>query len=323
VDEDFEGKRPLTTALKDDAQSIISHNDSPDIGFTKSLNPYRGCEHGCSYCYARPYHEYLGFNAGLDFETRIMVKHDAPRLLEEALAKPSWKPTTLACSGVTDCYQPLEKSLKITRGCLEVLSEFRNPVGIITKNALVTRDIDLLQSLANHRAAVVVISITTLDTQLSSVMEPRASSPGARLRTVRQLSEAGIPVGVSIAPIIPGLNDHEIPSILSAAKEHGAQFASGTILRLPYAVKDIFSSWLDQYQPNRKDLILSRVRELRRGKLNHSEFGERMKGNGPLADQIQQLLQISKQRLGLNSHRPALSTNSFRRCHPGQLELFP
>lgn len=319
VDEDFQSKRPLTKALRDDAQSIITRNNSPNIGFTKSLNPYRGCEHGCSYCYARPYHEYLGFNAGLDFETRIMVKPEAPNLLEVALAKPSWKPTT---SGVTDSYQPLEKASQITRECLKVLANFRNPVGIITKNALVCRDIDILEEMAGHQASVVILSITTLDAKLSSIMEPRASSPAARLETVKKLKEAGIPVGVSVAPIIPGLNDHEIPSILEAAKDHGADFASGTVLRLPYGVKDIFISWLNQHQPARKDLIINRIREMRDGKLNSVHFGERMRGSGPLASEIQQLLAVSKRRTGLNNKRPPLSTDSFIRRLPNQLELF-
>ena len=322
VDEDFQDKRPLTEALRDDTQSIITHNNSPDIGFTKSLNPYRGCEHGCSYCYARPYHEYLGFNAGLDFETKIMVKPEAPNLLEAALAKPSWKPTTLACSGVTDCYQPLEKDSEITRECLKVLAHFRNPVGIITKNALVSRDIDILAELAGHQAAVVILSMTTLDTKLSSLMEPRASGPAARLNTIKKLKEAGIPVGISVAPIIPGLNDHEIPAIFEASKDHGADFASGTVLRLPYGVKDIFVSWLDQNQRARKELIINRIRELRGGNLNNSDFGERMRGSGPLAAEIQQLLNISKRRAGLNNKQPPLSTEAFIRRQPYQPELF-
>lgn len=320
--EDFEPIKPRTTWIPDDSKSIITQNNSPDIGFSHSLNPYRGCEHGCAYCYARPYHEYLGYNAGLDFESKIVVKKRAPELLEEALSKPGWTPVSLACSGVTDCYQPLEKTLEITRGCLEVLTHFRNPVGIITKNALVTRDIDHLRALANHDAALVVISITTLDSTLSSVLEPRASTPNARLNAMRTLSESGIPTGVSLAPIIPGLNDHEIPAIFEAAAAHGASFASGTVLRLPHCVKDVFSDWLDQFQPGRKELILNRVRELRDGKLNESDFSTRMTGKGPLANDLQQLLTISKQRAGLESGRRKLSTSAFRKRIPGQRELF-
>ncbi len=322
VDPDFEPKRPKTESLRDDSQSIISTNQSPDIGFTHSLNPYRGCEHGCAYCYARPYHEYLGFNAGLDFETRIMVKERAPELLEEHLSRKSWNPTPLACSGVTDCYQPLEGKLEITRRCLEVLASFRNPIGIVTKNALVARDVDLLGELAAHDAATVVLSITTLDSELSGILEPRASRPAARLRTLRELSEAGIPAGVSVAPIIPGLNEHEIPSILQAAADHGATFAFGTVLRLPYGVKDVFSSWLDRFLPEKKERILGRVRELRGGQLNRSEFGTRLSGTGPLADQIQQILAVSKRRAGLEGTRNSLSTAAFRRRLPGQMELF-
>lgn len=322
IDPDFTPERPRTESLEDHSQSIITSNNSPDIGFSHSLNPYRGCEHGCSYCYARPYHEYLGMNAGIDFETRIMVKSQAPRLLEETLAKALWKPVSLACSGVTDCYQPIEKKLEITRSCLEVLADFRNPVGIITKNALVTRDIDLLSKLAAYDASLVVVSVTSLDADLAGKLEPRASRPRARLDAIRQLAEAGIPVGVSVAPIIPGLNDHEIPAILDASAEHGATFASGTVLRLPYSVSDIFSSWLDEYFPERKDLVLGRVRELRGGKLNDSNFATRMTGSGPLAAQIQQMIQISKRRVGLDSPRKSLNTDAFIRRSPGQLELF-
>ena len=327
VDPDFAPLRTKTSYLQDESRSIISSNTSPDIGFTHSLNPYRGCEHGCAYCYARPYHEYLGYNAGLDFETRIMVKDKAPELLEAELGRKNWCPTALACSGVTDCYQPLEKKLEITRRCLAVLADFRNPVGIITKNALVTRDIDLLSELAGHRAAQVVISLTTLDPALSSTLEPRASRPAARLEAMRQLSQAGIPVGVSIAPVIPGLNDHEIPALMQAAADHGATFASGTVLRLPYAVKDIFSAWLDQFAPGRKELILNRVREMRGGRLNDSSYEHRMTGTGPVAEQIGQLLKISKRRAGFASTQRGygqerLCTKAFRRRLPGQLELF-
>lgn len=322
VDPDFAPAKLPTTTLEDHSQSIITSNRSPDIGFSHSLNPYRGCEHGCSYCYARPYHEYLGMNAGIDFETRIMVKSNAPALLESALSRPSWKPASLACSGVTDCYQPIEKKLEITRACLRILADFRSPVGIITKNALVTRDLDLLAELASHRASLVVISLTTLDSGLAAKLEPRASGPAARLRAIRDLREAGIPVGVSLAPIIPGLNDHEIPAILEAAADHGAGFASGTVLRLPHAVSDVFSGWLDEYFPDRKELILGRIRELRGGQLNDSRFGSRMTGTGPLAAQIQQLITISKRRYGLDSPRKSLHTDAFRRRTPGQLELF-
>lgn len=322
TDPDFEPRRVRTEFLRDDSQSILSSNNSPDIGFTYSLNPYRGCEHGCAYCYARPYHEYLGYSSGIDFESRILVKDRAPELLEEELAKKSWRPTPLACSGVTDCYQPIERKLEITRRCLAVLVDFRQPVGIITKNALVTRDLDLLAELATHHAAKVFLSLTTLDAELASVLEPRASRPAARLAAMRTLSEAGIPVGTSIAPIIPGLNDHEIPALIAAAAEHGASSASGTLLRLPYAVKDVFATWLDHFEPGRKELILGRIREVRNGKLNDTKYGSRMTGSGPLAEQIAQLLDISKRRSGLDRARVPLSTAAFRRRIPRQMELF-
>jgi len=322
VDPDFEPRRPATEYLRDDSQTLISRNDSPDIGFTHSLNPYRGCEHGCAYCYARPYHEYLGFNAGLDFETRIMVKERAPELLERELARQSWRPRPLACSGVTDCYQPLERELEITRGCLEVLAACRNPVGIVTKNALVTRDVDYLGELAEHDASLVVLSVTTLDARLAGALEPRASRPAARLDAIETLARAGISVGVSVAPIIPGLNDHEIPAILEAAAARGASFASGTVVRLPHAVKDVFAAWLDTHAPARKDLILGRIRELRDGGLNDARFGSRLSGEGPLAEQIAQLLAVARRRTGLDTPRESLSTASFRRRLPGQMELF-
>ena len=322
TDPDFEGISPKTEFLRDDTQSIISTNKSPDLGFEASLNPYRGCEHGCSYCYARPYHEYLGFDAGLDFETKIMVKPNAPDLLEWEMASSRWKPKHLACSGVTDCYQPVERSLKITRGCLEVLARFRNPVGVVTKNALVTRDIDLLAELARFDASAVALSITTLDPGLASKLEPRASRPQARLRALRALADAGIPAGVSMAPIIPGLNDHEIPALLQAAADHGAKFATYAVLRLPHGVKDIFERWLERHFPGSRDRVLDRVREMRGGSLNDSEFGKRLTGTGPIADGIRNLFRVSLARTHLDEARLTLSTDAFRRSTPGQLELF-
>lgn len=322
ADPEFEPRVVRTQYLRDETRSIITSNDSPDIGFSHSLNPYRGCEHGCAYCYARPYHEYLGYNAGIDFETRLLVKERAADLLEEELAKKSWQPTVLACSGVTDCYQPIERKLAITRSCLEVLADFRNPVGLITKNALVTRDIDLLQRLAEHDAVSVTLSLTTLDPKLASTLEPRASRPAARLAAIRQLSEAGIPVGISVAPIIPGLNDHELPALMEAAAEHGASYASGTMLRLPYVVKDLFATWLKRFEPGKREMILGRVAELRGGKMNDSNFGTRFTGTGPMAEQIARLVEVSMRRAGLDRSRVKLSTAAFRRKMPGQMELF-
>lgn len=322
IDEEFENPNPRTVYLRDDAQSIISYNDSPDIGFDASLNVYRGCEHGCSYCYARPYHEYLGFSAGVDFETKIMVKMDAPAILRRELAAPKWKPQVLAMSGVTDCYQPVERKFRLTRQCLEVLAEFRNPVGIVTKNHLVTRDIDLLRELAAVDAATVFISVTSLDSGLARRLEPRASLPSHRLDAVRQLAEAGIPVGVLVAPVIPGINEHEIPAILHAAKKAGACRAGFTILRLPYGVKDVFAAWLEEHLPEAKDKILARIRDLRGGKLNNSDFGSRMRGEGVYAEQIERIFEVSRAREGLNQRMPPLSAAAFRRPSGAQLELF-
>src|SRR5258707_6770001 len=278
---------PTTHFLRDHTATIIARNDSPDIGFEASVNPYRGCEHGCIYCYARPTHEFLGFSAGLDFETRIMVKERAPELLREELASPKWKPQVIALSGVTDCYQPVERRMKLTRGCLEVLAEFRNPAAIITKNSLVTRDVDLLSELARHQAAAVFISLTTLDSELRKTMEPRTSPPTARLRTIEALSQAGIPVGVLLAPIIPGLTDHEIPSLVEAAAKAGARSAGYVILRLPHAVAPLFEQWLASHFPDRKEKVLNRVRAMRHGKLYESAFCEPSSAEGIFADQIQ------------------------------------
>jgi DNA repair photolyase len=322
IDEEFEEPNPRTQYLRDSSQSLITTNDSPDIGFRTSINPYRGCEHGCSYCYARPYHEYLGFSAGVDFETRIMVKMDAPKLLRRELSAKKWTPQPVAMSGVTDCYQPVEKKLEITRGCLQVLAEFRNPVGIVTKNHLVTRDIDVLGELASFQAASVHLSITTLDSSLARRLEPRAASPAHRLDAVRQLSAAGIPVGVLVAPIIPGLNDHEIPAILKAAREAGAQRAGYTMVRLPHGVKDVFSAWLEEHLPDAKERVLGRIRDMRGGKLNDSTFGSRMRGEGAFAEQIQQLFAVSRHREGYPDRTSGLSAAAF--CNPAgeQLEMF-
>jgi DNA repair photolyase len=311
-----------TEFLRDLSATVISRNDSPDIPFQVSLNPYRGCEHGCVYCYARPTHEFLGFSAGLDFESRILVKEQAPELLRAELSAPSWNPTWMALSGVTDPYQPVERRRHITRRCLEVLVEFRQPVGVVTKNALVTRDIDLLQRLAHHRAAGVALSLTTLDPALRRVLEPRTSPPEARLATLTQLAQAGIPVGVMLAPIIPALNDHEIPALLQAARDAGATWASYQILRLPHGVKDLFSDWLDRHYPDRKEKVLHQQQNLRGGRLNDPRFGARMAGTGLHADHLARLFDVTRRRAGLNAEGPELSGAAFRR--PGGTQLtFP
>lgn len=274
-------------------------------------------------CYARPYHEYLGYSAGLDFETKIVVKEKAPELLRGELAAPRWKPETISMSGVTDCYQPVERKLGITRGCLAVLAEFRNPVVIITKNHLVTRDIDLLRELAAHRAAAVVLSVTTLDASLQRVLEPRTSVPARRLAAIEALAAAGIPVGVNVAPVIPALTDHEIPSILAAAAKAGATFAGHSVVRLPHAVKELFEAWLQRHFPDRKEKVLNRIREVRGGKLNDPRFGTRMTGEGIYAQQIHDFFRIAARRGGLDGPGPELSTAAFRRPPGPQLELFP
>ncbi len=314
-------RNPRTRFLREEARTIISRNDSPDISFGASLNPYRGCEHGCSYCYARPYHEYLGFSSGLDFETRIIVKDNAAAILRETLASPKWVPEVLALSAVTDCYQPVERRLRITRACLEVLTEFRNPVGIITKNHLVTRDTDLLGTLAAHEACAVHVSLTTLDPDLSRRMEPRASLPAHRLDAIRRLAEAGIPTGVVLAPMVPGLTDHEIPALLRAAREAGARRAAYSIVRLPHAVKDIFAAWLEEHLPGSREKILARIRDLRGGHLNSSRFGERLRGQGFWAEQIHSLFTKSREREGFDPTPFSYSTAAFRRPPDPQLTL--
>lgn len=311
-----------TSFLKDDTRSVIAYNDSPDVGFNASINPYRGCEHGCIYCFARPNHEYLGFSAGLDFETKILVKHDAPELLRAELASPRWEPQVIAISGVTDAYQPIERRLQLTRRCLEVLAEFRNPVVIITKNELVTRDIDVLCRLAEFNGALVFVSVTSLDADLARELEPRASQPGRRLATIRALAQAGVPVATLVAPVIPGLTDHEMPAIVAAVAEAGAIAASYVPLRLPYGVAPLFEEWLAAHRPLQKEKILNRIRDIRGGRLNDPNFRSRMEGSGAYAEHIGELFELSCRKAGLNSKRPVLSVTAFRRPGPSQLKLF-
>lgn len=317
-----ERPHPRTQFFFDASESVLTKNDSPDIPFSFGLNPYRGCEHGCAYCFARPYHEYLGWSSGLDFETKILVKLRAPALLRRELESPRWEPQSITMSGATDCFQPCERQFRVTRGCLEVCAEFRQPIAIITKNHLVTRDRDLLADLARDQCAAVYVSVTTLDTALAGKLEPRASRPAARLRAIRELADAGIPVGVMVAPILPGLTDHEMPAILDAAAAAGAKRAGYVVLRLPYAVKDVFLQWLDDHEPTKKARILARVRELRGGRLNVSEWGARLKGEGIFAEQIRELFHVTARRAGLNQERLPLSTTHFRRSGGQQLTLF-
>lgn len=319
---DPEGPAPTTQFFRDKSRSIIATNDSPDVGFDASINPYRGCEHGCAYCYARPTHEYLSLSAGLDFESKILVKEDAPDLLRRELSSPRWKPRVLSISGVTDPYQPVERRLKITRRCLEVLAEFRNPVGIVTKNHLVSRDADVLAELARHHAAVVFLSITTLDAELAGKLEPRASRPEGRLAALEELSRAGVPAGVMVAPIIPGLNDHEIPQVLNAAAKAGARYGAYTMLRLPGAVAPIFERWLTEHAPGKKERILGRIRESHGGRLNDPRFGSRMRGEGTFAQQIARFFRLARRKAGMQSECPELSTAAFRRPGGTQRSLF-
>lgn len=303
--------RGKTQFLPDASQSILSENDSPDIGFRWSINAYRGCEHGCAYCYARPYHEYLGMSAGLDFETKILVKFDAPELLRKELAAKNWQPETIVMSGVTDCYQPGERQFRLTRGLLEVLLEARHPCGLITKNALVCRDLDLLAQLAERNLVGVNISVTTLDAKLARVLEPRTSSPTARLRAIRALTDAGVPVRAMVAPIIPGLNDFHAPEVLAAVAEAGAITANYTMLRLPLTVLPVFTAWLDAHAPEHKDRVLGHVRAVRGGKLYDSNWGDRMRGTGEYAAGIKQTFGVFRAKYGLDRKMPVLDFTQF------------
>lgn len=317
---DPEQKIP-TRYYVDHSHTILSKNDSPDIGFTYSINPYRGCEHGCVYCYARPSHEYLGFSSGIDFESKIMVKLTAPELLAAELGKPSWEPQTVVFSGNTDCYQPAERKLQITRRCLEVFLRFRNPVSLITKNSLILRDIDILKDLAATHLVFVIITITTLRPDLARKLEPRAAAPYKRLETVRHLAANGIPVGVNVAPVIPGLTETEIPEILKQASENGARHAGQTTVRLSYALKEIFLEWLKREYPEKFNKVVSHIRSVRGGKLSESDFGKRMRGEGPIADTISHLFHSSCRKYHLNESPVRLSTEHFLRPQESQLSL--
>ena len=317
-------RRVPTVFLPDNAATIIRENDSPDIPFRFSINPYRGCEHGCAYCYARPTHETLGMNAGLDFETKVLVKQEAVSLLRKELNKKSWQPEIIVISGVTDCYQPAERKFRLTRGILEVLLEARQPLGMVTKNALIVRDLDLLSELARHNLVNVAISVTTLDAELARTLEPRTATPAARLRAIRELSAAGVPVRAMLAPVIPGITDTEIPAILQAAKEAGAHAASHVMLRLPLNVAPIFVEWLKTHRPKAAKRVLSLIREMRGGKLNDSRWGSRMSGSGSYAEGIHATFDLFAQKYGLDRPWPELDRTQFRppKLPGGQLSLF-
>ena len=302
----------LTKIRPDAARSVITRNQSPDIPFDRSINPYRGCEHGCVYCFARPSHSFLDLSPGLDFETRIFFKEHAAKLLEKELRKPRYKAAPMALGVNTDCYQPAERELKITRSILEVLDAFNHPLSIITKSAGILRDLDILTSMAERNLVHVMISVTTLDRELARKMEPRAPTPGRRLEAISGLAEAGVPVGVMTAPMIPGLNDHELEDLLTAAVGAGATSAGFVLLRLPLEIEDLFSEWLSVHAPARAQRVLNLMREARGGKLYDSTFGERMKGRGPYAKLIQQRFDRASARLGFKRDAFALDTSLFR-----------
>ena len=302
---------PDTRVHEERARSIVSRNDSPDIGFGQSVNPYRGCEHGCVYCFARPSHAYLNLSPGLDFETRLFAKTNAAERLRAEFSRKGYRCSPIALGINTDAYQPIERRYRITRSLIEVMAECRHPFSLITKNALVTRDLDLLAPLAQQRLVTVYFSVTTLDNRLSAKMEPRAAAPHARLRAMRALAEAGVPVGVMVAPVIPALNDHEIEAILEATHAAGARAAGHVLLRLPHELKDVWREWLQLHYADRAAHVMSLVRQMRGGRDYDSRFGTRMRGEGPFADLIAQRFERARRRLGF-ARLPALDTSLFR-----------
>jgi DNA repair photolyase len=301
-----------TTVTAEKARTIITRNDSPDIGFDCSINPYRGCEHGCIYCYARPAHAYMGLSPGLDFESKIFFKPGAGKLLERELSAAKYSPATIHIGGNTDPYQPRERTLRVTREIIEVMSRFRHPMSVITKSALITRDIDLLGPMGEAGIARAAVSITTLDRGLARTMEPRAATPERRLDAVRRLTAAGVPTTVMFAPVIPGLNDHELEGVLQRAAEAGASGAGYVVLRLPLEIKDLFREWLAANVPDRAARVMSLVRQMRGGKDYDAQWGQRMKGDGPIADVIAQRFKIARRRFGLDRALPPLDTSQFK-----------
>ncbi|MFN9773364.1 MAG: PA0069 family radical SAM protein [Burkholderiales bacterium] len=310
-DTDIDGA-PGTVVTPDAARSIVARNTSPDIGFDASINPYRGCEHGCVYCYARPGHAYLGLSPGLDFEMRLFAKMEAPALLEAELARPGYRPDPIAIGTVTDAWQPVERRLRLTRGCLEVFARTRHPVSLITKSSLVERDLDLLAPMARDGLAYAMVTVTTLDPELSRILEPRAPAPWRRLETIRRLADAGVPVGVSLAPIIPFVNEPEIEAILDAAHAAGARYANYVVLRLPFELVEVVHAWLREHFPDRADRVIARLRDLRGGRDNDPRFGWRMKGHGPWAELIRARFDARLRRWGSGRERPTLRTDLFR-----------
>jgi DNA repair photolyase len=321
------GQQVKTAILDDETKSVINHVESPDIGFSWSLNPYRGCEHGCIYCYARPGHEFLGLSSGLDFETKIFAKPRAPELLKRALLNPKWTGEYIMMSGVTDPYQPVERDREISRGCLKVLAEFRQAAAIITKNKLILRDLDILKEMTKWGGVHAAISLTSLDNDLAHKMEPRASSPKSRLEAIEGLASAGIPVRVMTAPIIPGLNDREIPALLKAAADAGARGAGFVTLRLPFQIKDLFLDWLKREFPQRAAHVESLIRQMHGGELYSTKWFQRQKGQGPFAQQLGETFKLFKRKYGLDKPVPKLNEKAFTRdvaapLERGQLGLF-
>lgn len=316
---------PLKTQVQEErARTIITRNESPDLSFDRSINPYRGCEHGCVYCFARPSHAYMGLSPGLDFETRLFAKPNAAQLLERELSKPGYTPRPIAIGTNTDPYQPLERRYKLMREVLEVLDTCSHPVAIVTKSALVTRDADILSRMAERNLAKVAVSLTTLDHKLSRTMEPRASAPHKRLKAIQVLSEAGVPVSAMMAPIIPALNDSEIEAILETAADHGASEVAYVLLRLPLEVSELFRDWLLRERPDRYLHVMSLIRSMRGGKDYDAKWGERMRGRGPYAEQIGKRVSLAARRFGLNTRRKKLDTGAFIKPQKGgvQLDLF-
>ena len=321
--EEFAEARLRTDVRPETARSIISRNNSPDVGFSQSVNPYRGCEHGCSYCFARPTHAYLNLSPGLDFETKIFAKTNAAEVLRRELSKPGYVPQPIALGINTDAYQPIERKLKLTRQLIEVMLETQHPFSLITKNALVERDIDLLAPLAEKQLVSVHFSVTSLDPHLSAKLEPRASAPHARLRAMRRLHDAGIPVGVMVAPVIPWINDAELEAVLEAARDAGATTAGYVLLRLPLEVAPLFRDWLDTHHPDRAAHVMSTINQLRGGKDYNSEFGSRMRGEGVYADLLSSRFKLARRRLGFdaqNSHWPKLDCDKFVRPLPPRVD---
>ena len=315
--------RPETVVTLHQARSIIARNDSPDLPFTQSINPYQGCEHGCIYCYARPSHAYLGLSPGLEFETRLFAKENAADLLRKELSRPGYRCELIALGANTDPYQPIEREHRITRGVLEVLREFRNPVGIVTKGSLIERDLDLLAPMAREGLVQVFVSIGSLDGEIARTLEPRAAAPYRRVETIRRLSESGVPCGTLVAPIIPFLNDKDMEAVLEAVSEAGARMAGYTLLRLPWEVKDLFKGWLERHYPLKAKHVMARIHDMRGGRDNDPRFGSRMKGEGQFAELLRRRFELTCRRLGLNAGgRNRLDTTKFRRLDPQQGKLF-